>query len=202
MYHKVFINNVEIVFSETPILGYTSIPTLPENHDLETWIDTLRALPLGTKYVIVDSDEEQWNAFLARHAMVYAAGGLVTNKHHELLLIKRLGFWDLPKGKMEAGETPEVCAVREVQEECGIEHLELVAPLESTYHTYLYKGKNVLKKTYWFAMMYKGESTPSPQIEEDITEVCFKSPEEVIPLRANTYPSLFPLFDAYLSRNK
>jgi ADP-ribose pyrophosphatase YjhB (NUDIX family) len=51
--------------------------------------------------------------------IVMAAGGLVENEHGEILLIYRKKHWDLPKGKLDAGETLEECAVREVEEETG-----------------------------------------------------------------------------------
>ena len=202
MYHKVFINNVELAFSTLPIAGYNALPALPENHDLETWITTLRDLPEGIKYLVLDAEGEQWNAFVARHTVVYAAGGLVTNTANELLVIRRLGFWDLPKGKRDAGETPAQCALREVQEECGIAPLTLAGELEATYHTYAYNGQNVLKKTHWFAMHYSGLEKPIPQTEEDITAVEFMAPAKVASVILETYPSLRPLFNAYLSRNK
>ena len=51
---------------------------------------------------------------------IIAAGGLVTNENNELLMIFRRGKWDLPKGKLDKGETIEECAIREVEEETGI----------------------------------------------------------------------------------
>lgn len=202
MYHKVFINNAEIVFADHAIAGYLPIPALPENHDLEVWLATLRALDQRSFFVVIDEDGTQWQHFVQRHVGVVAAGGLVTNKEGNLLVIKRLGYWDLPKGKLDAGETPEQCALREVTEECGIEHLKLGAPLENTYHTYHYKGQNVLKTTHWFDMKYEGKEEPKPQHAEDITQALFAMPHRVLGMMENTYPSLLPLFEAYLSRNK
>ena len=202
MYHKVFINNVELAFANEPIDGYTPLPGLPENHDLETWIATLRLMPECIRFTVQDSDGEQWQSFASRHVLVVAAGGLVTNATNELLVMKRLGWWDLPKGKMDAGETPAQCALREVEEECGIENLQLGKELPPTYHTYAYKGQNVLKKTHWFSMAYLGSKVPTPQTEEDITEVRFMPAEEVSQLVTGTYPSLRPLFDTYLVGNK
>lgn len=48
-------------------------------------------------------------------------------KDHHLLLIKTallgsgISFWLLPGGGMEAGETPEICVVREMKEETGLD---------------------------------------------------------------------------------
>lgn len=51
---------------------------------------------------------------------VRAAGGIVTAPDGTMLLIRRNGRWDLPKGKVEAGETLLQAALREVEEETGI----------------------------------------------------------------------------------
>ena len=198
MYHKVFINNVELAFGHGQLEGFTPLPSLPENHDLETWIETLRTLPEGIRFLVADTDGDQWQNFMHRHVFVTAAGGLVTNKNQELLVIKRLGFWDLPKGKMDAGETPAQCAIREVEEECGLHDLELGEELESTYHTYTHKGQNVLKRTHWFKMHYSGNDNPVPQTEEDITTVVFAPKSKVAEMVKESYPSLKPIFNTYL----
>ena len=39
--------------------------------------------------------------------VVEAAGGVVSNKNGEILFIRRMGKWDLPKGKIEKGESLE-----------------------------------------------------------------------------------------------
>jgi mutator protein MutT len=54
------------------------------------------------------------------------AAGVLLPDGEEILLVRRkfeprVGTWCLPAGFMEYGETPEACAVRELQEETGIE---------------------------------------------------------------------------------
>jgi ADP-ribose pyrophosphatase YjhB (NUDIX family) len=120
--------------------------------------------------------------------VIEAAGGVVKSGDQNLLFIHRLGVWDLPKGKMETGETPEQAAAREVEEECGIPLPVVDGFICHTYHTYFHKGKWVLKKTYWFSMSVDGEPTPTPQVEEDITQVCWKS--NFSDVLRQTYPSI------------
>ena len=52
----------------------------------------------------------------------------------------RRGKWDLPKGKLDPGETLEACALREVREETGVGQLELIKFLLVTEHEYEESG--------------------------------------------------------------
>jgi ADP-ribose pyrophosphatase YjhB (NUDIX family) len=122
---------------------------------------------------------------------VNAAGGLVVNSEGKYLLIKRLGLWDLPKGKAEKKENMQQTAIREVQEECGINELIITSELPSTFHTYSHKGKEVLKQTHWYSMTYTGNTPGNPQTEESITELRWMSKEEIKnEALDNTYTSL------------
>jgi 8-oxo-dGTP pyrophosphatase MutT (NUDIX family) len=120
-----------------------------------------------------------WNAdlealkkiFFKQFKYIQAAGGAVFNTKNELMLIFRKGKWDLPKGKLDKGETLEQCALREVEEETGLKGIKLGKNLITTYHTYTEFGKHFLKESTWYKMKYPGTEKPTPQIEEDITEV-------------------------------
>ncbi len=103
--------------------------------------------------------------------LIKAAGGIVFNELGQLLLIKRLGLWDLPKGKIEKGEAQRMAALREVHEECGLHFLGLLDKVDNTYHVYFLKGRWILKKTAWYRMIAWGNIEVTPQLEEDITEV-------------------------------
>ncbi len=125
-----------------------------------------------------------------------AAGGLVRNKKNELLVIYRLGVPDLPKGKAEPGETPAETALREVEEECGISELKIREERESTFHIYCLKGTYVLKHTRWFLMDYSGESSGTPQKEENISSIEWCNGTRLSELQPLTYETLRPFFDA------
>jgi len=140
-----------------------------------------------------------WNQFASNYQLVEAAGGLVHNQDGDWLFIHRNGMWDLPKGKLEAGESIEECAVREVAEECGIEQPDIVRPLSITYHTYTLKEKRILKPTYWYLMKSKDASELIPQTEEGISEVKWVSTEEAKFLASNSFGSIKQVVEEGLS---
>jgi len=102
----------------------------------------------------------------------------------------RRGFWDLPKGKLDAGETIEQCALREVMEETGVEGVILEAPLLVTYHTYDENGKHILKETHWFKMLAPAPGQLAPQQEEQITELRWVDAAGMAELLRKTFPSV------------
>lgn len=112
--------------------------------------------------------EQLWVDFCSNFKLIEAAGGCVFNTQGELLVIYRRGSWDLPKGKIDPGETPEQAAVREVEEETGIGEISLGDFLGHTYHTYRDpKERRILKRTYWYRMQTPQKDL-TPQTEEDI----------------------------------
>ena len=134
-----------------------------------------------------------WQHYTHEHLkVIQAAGGVVRNRRGEYLFIFRLGCWDLPKGKAESGESMSATAAREVEEECGIDHIEAGEFITSTYHTYEHKGRMVLKETHWYQMEYDG-SDFTPQIDEDITAVSWISKSEFPKILQNTYASIAEL---------
>ncbi len=125
---------------------------------------------------------------------IEAAGGLVRNELGESLMIFRSGKWDLPKGKMELGESSEECALREVEEECGVAGLELGSKICDTYHIYNMYNQWVLKKTYWYNMKSSLDQQLIPQLEEDISQVCWVSSGQLSDRLSNSYPSILEVF--------
>ncbi len=109
---------------------------------------------------------------------IEAAGGLIQNKD-KYLFIKRLGKWDLPKGKLDKGETIQEAAVRECEEECAVTGLKILKQISDTYHIYEYKTGFALKVSYWFHMETSSNKELKPQTEENIEEVRWLSVEEV-----------------------
>jgi 8-oxo-dGTP pyrophosphatase MutT (NUDIX family) len=128
---------------------------------------------------------------------IEAAGGVVRNSNREILVMERLGCWDLPKGKIDKGEDRATAALREVEEECGIHKHSIHSPLVTTYHTYKMKDKHHLKATYWYIMDYKGNESLVPQIEENITVVKWWNELEIDQIKRNTYLSIIEVLDEY-----
>jgi len=198
--YKVFFNDSIIRFySATKKSSYSNIVQDIEQESYGSVNQFVSALKKGggiSELSIRNQDIIRvWDYFRSRFVEIHAAGGLVQNSTGNFLFIRRLGKWDLPKGKIEKKETPEFAAVREVEEECGLTKLKVIKSLESTFHIYrspfLPEESNlVLKETKWFLMHYSGNETPVPQTDEDIEEVRWIPAEEISLVLENTYPSL------------
>ena len=147
--------------------------------------------------VIQLESEQAFKDYTKDKTIIEAAGGLVFNEKNELLMIFRRGFWDLPKGKLDEGETLEQCAVREVQEETGIQNIKLGSFLTTTYHTYSHKGQTILKPSHWYKMVNWGNETLIPQTEEDITAIQFVSKEMAYKLLDEMYPTIKLVVEQY-----
>ena len=129
--------------------------------------------------------------------IVKAAGGLVV-KDGMVLMIYRLGKWDLPKGKLKKEEDPGIGALREVEEECNIQ-VGLGDQLPSTWHSYAYNGNKILKKTNWYVMQCLDDSLMKPQAEEYIEEVRWMTPQEALDVLDDSYASIAYMMRHYLS---
>jgi 8-oxo-dGTP pyrophosphatase MutT (NUDIX family) len=133
--------------------------------------------------------EMLWADFQDMFKVLEAAGGYVQNVQNELLVFYRRGSWDMPKGKIDPGESPEQAAIREVQEETGLVNVSLGDFLAHTYHTYEEKGKRILKKTWWYRMQ-TADTVLVPQTEEDIEEIHWVAPKTWLESGVVVYPNI------------
>jgi hypothetical protein len=124
-----------------------------------------------------------------------AAGGVVVEKN-KVLMIYRLGKWDLPKGKLELQEPIRQAAVREVYEECGIKAI-IKQKLCSTWHNYTQDHINFLKKTTWYTMDCIETHNMSPQKTEGITELSWMDTLQQQVALQNSYASIRYVLDVY-----
>jgi 8-oxo-dGTP pyrophosphatase MutT (NUDIX family) len=116
--------------------------------------------------------DQVWMNFCSGYRELAAAGGVVQDNDGHVLWIQRNGKWDLPKGKLESGESLEEAAIREVEEETGITDLEITGEAYATFHTYEQDGVVLLKTTFWYPMRHRGNQTPGvPQSVEGISDV-------------------------------
>lgn len=166
--YKVFVNDIPIILSTEKDIGkrYKSIP-----------IKTVKLKKLIRK--MYDGEQLYINLYhpkekkLLKHLrkklkLYIAGGGLVYNSKNEILFIHRNGRWDIPKGKIEKGESIEECAIREVEEETGVKGLEIIKTLDTTYHVFKRNGKFCLKETFWFEMRTTSTEELTPQKNEGI----------------------------------
>jgi len=142
-------------------------------------IDEFLFDPSNDNIKIVSSDlNSLLELFKSKFYYIEAAGGFI-EKDNEFLFIHRQGIWDLPKGKLEKGETIKNAAIRECEEECGIKQLTITKQLSSSFHLYKYKKGFALKQSYWFYMKSDYSKKLTPQLEEDIDEVKWFSKHEI-----------------------
>lgn len=177
--YKVFINEKKISLSKftSPSeknIEYNGISSL------EMAIDLMENTSATDVNVYGDNLTEIWEHFKSLFPIIESAGGVVKNNDGKTLFIHRLGKWDLPKGKIEEGETYENAALREIEEETKLSNTTLGLPISTTYHIYKEKkGTKILKLVHWFHMKNEGNETPIPQIEEGITDVQWLSEEDI-----------------------
>ena len=133
--------------------------------------------------------------------IIVAGGGLVFNERDELLMIFRRGFWDLPKGKLDTGETIKICAVREIQEETGLQQVQLHELIGITEHLYFdkYLSKNVIKQSHWYLMTTNSNQVLTPQTEEDITDIKWVAKADLSNYIAKSYPSIVEIINKHLA---
>ena len=147
-------------------------------------------------YIPVDDEESTYREICREFVEVNAGGGLVSNRRGDYLLINRNGLWDLPKGHQEEGEDIKVTALREVQEETGVDSLILKDLICITDHCYRRNGLWHLKHTWWFDMLYDNPLDLTPQKEEDISKAAWVAKSSLTPFLLNTYPSIVEVFSS------
>ena len=197
--HKIYFEKRCIVIC-TPDEAALADPNSVEFHigeviDIHALVGMFEASSTLSRIYIPTGDlEATYHRVCKEFKEVDAAGGLVSNRRGDFLLIKRDGLWDLPKGHREADEDIEVTAMREVQEETGVDQLLLRELICVTDHCYKRNGIWHLKHTWWYDMLYTDPVDLTPQREEDITNAAWVAKSSLPPFLKNTYPSIVEVF--------
>jgi 8-oxo-dGTP pyrophosphatase MutT (NUDIX family) len=199
------IMHIKLYFNDKPLFLTDSVTPDIEayvHHDDAVYIDEFSSP--GIKSMIHEMKEEKVHAgifvhqdlealkkaFFKKFQIIRAAGGLVINESGKLLFIFRRGKWDLPKGKLDARESPESAGVREVEEETGLKNVSIKNHLVTTFHTYDESGHHILKETEWYLMNAAGEQQLVPQTEEQITAIEWADAGNLKKYLSNTYHAI------------
>ena len=196
--YKVFVNKKPIILSDKAANDSTCEIYLYKEISFEEVLHKLRHTQTPGIYLYHPNLALLWKDFKASFTTVVAAGGLVLKDQLEILLIFRNQNWDLPKGKMEEGESKEETALREVEEECGTAKLSIEKPLHTTYHIFYEDNENKLKVTHWFLMKTDDDKEPIPQHEEGISLAKFVPTSSIETLYKSMYPNIQELIKNYL----
>ncbi len=148
-----------------------------------------------TQLFVIGDVDQSLQVLRQQFTHIIAGGGLVENSRAEILLIYRRGRWDLPKGKTESGEAIAESAVREVQEETGLQSVSLSKELAVTYHIY-FENNFIFKETFWF-LMFSDDRFLRPQIDEGIKKAAWVRPAMVSNHLKNTYESIKDIYFCY-----
>ena len=198
MYIKIFFNDKPLFLCDTvdeiiePYIHHDDAVFIDElnTHTIKSMIHEMQEPEVHAGVFFNPDFNELKKAFWKKFTIIKAAGGLVLNEKNKLLMIFRRGKWDLPKGKLDDGETLEQCAVREVEEETGLTKIKLTSPLLTTFHTYHEGSRFILKESYWYNMKVEGKQLLQPQTEEDIIEIKWVTIKEAEKLFPECFPSV------------
>jgi len=197
--YKVYINDVPVFLGTPESVGELGLlptkdvftaPYIGKKKQIRQYLDLLdKNKNVRAVALYGETAEQLWADFCACFTQLEAAGGYVTNAEGRLLVFYRRNSWDMPKGKIDPGETPEQAALREVQEETGLQNVAMGPFLAHTWHTYTQKGERILKRTWWYRMTTT-DTKVIPQTEEDIEEIQWVEPNAWLETKPVLYKSI------------
>jgi ADP-ribose pyrophosphatase YjhB (NUDIX family) len=197
--YKIYINEVEVILKpsedvtleDTGGAGNVVVKYTGNKKHLLDYIHVLEKSIKSEKFVIHYEDFPKLKAdFKSHFTEIEAAGGLVRNEKNEYLFIFRRGSWDLPKGKIEPGETKKNATMREIQEETGLKKMIVLSKIMVTRHTYRSNvGKRIIKKSHWFLVECKKQPLVAQAIE-DIEKAEWMTMEKFFSKKRQVYPNI------------
>ena len=199
----------KVFFNQKPILLTTDIISPKEDSPFfyvkftnkKFVVQILKSKKVKMLYLYHSKEDKLWYYFLSMFKLIEAAGGLVRNlKTNHFLFIFRNKKWDLPKGRINKNEEVQIAAIREVEEETGVENLTITKPLNTTYHIFKRNRKYRLKKTFWYLMEtdYDGELTP--EIKEGIEKAIWIEKKLIVSLRSEMYQNINLVISNHLNK--
>lgn len=192
--YKVFVNNAPISLSTEKETQPGVISLSIKDVDLIELIKILLEDQTKRYHLYHKKEDRLFQHLKKKLPVVTAGGGKVYNDQNEILFIHRNGKWDLPKGKTEKKESIEVSALREVEEETGVQGLEIIRFLQKTYHIFKRNGEFRLKETYWFEMKTSYAGKLYPQLNEGIEKAKWKDYQKAKKALGNSYENIKLLF--------
>jgi 8-oxo-dGTP pyrophosphatase MutT (NUDIX family) len=201
--YKFFINDKPLLITSelNDELLKTQLPIKQYDKDVKL-MDLVRKIEENGELgliLLAENPALLFQKLVGKFTTIHAGGGIVFNANQELLLMKRLGKWDLPKGKIDPGETNEEGALREVEEECGISPLSIDRFFGNSYHTYKLQGHRFCKLTHWYIMQTPFTGKLVPQLEESITEVKWVNTADIDLKTLDTYESIRAILSEVLN---
>ena len=192
--YKVFVNDVPIILSTQKDIGTKYTRYNIKKFDIEQLIIDIVDKKIHYVNLYHKKEDKLLYHLKKKLKVITAAGGMGFNPKKEILFIHRKGRWDLPKGKVDRGETLEDGAIREVEEETGVKNLEIVRFLDTTYHILKRNGKYKLKETYWYEMFTEYDGKLIPETQEDIKKAKWKNFEKSQKAIHKSYENIKLLF--------
>ena len=201
----------KVFFNQKPIVLTTEITTPKEDSPFfyvkftnkKFIVHVLKSKKVKMLFLYHSKEEKLWYYFFNMFKLIEAAGGLVRNLNtNQYLFIFRNKKWDLPKGRINKNEDVKNAAIREVEEETGVENLSIIKPLSTTFHIFKKNRKYRLKKTFWYSMTTDYDKELTPETREGIEKAIWINKDSIPSLKNKMYRNINLVISSYFDFNK
>ena len=201
----------KVFFNQKPIVLTTEITTPKEDSPFfyvkftnkKFIVHVLKSKKVKMLFLYHSKEEKLWYYFFNMFKLIEAAGGLVRNLNtNQYLFIFRNKKWDLPKGRINKNEDVKNAAIREVEEETGVENLSIIKPLNTTFHIFKKNRKYRLKKTFWYSMTTDYDKELTPETREGIEKAIWINKDSIPSLKNKLYKNINLVISSYFDFSK